>query len=64
MFPEGISIEAQTAIKIMLNPNPKLRPFAKDILNMDFFAKNTPEEELEKPKTINTNQLDYKALYE
>lgn len=35
-FPDYISIEAKTAIKIMLNPDPKLRPMAKDILNMEF----------------------------
>lgn len=38
-FPEEISNEAKSAIKILLNPNPNLRPYAKDIKNIDFFQK-------------------------
>lgn len=38
-FPEDLSNEAKSAIKIILNPNPNLRPYAKDIKNLDFFQK-------------------------
>lgn len=38
-FGQDISYEARSAINVMLNPNEKHRPFAKDIFNMDFFKK-------------------------
>ena len=39
MFDDNISSEAREAIRVMLNPEPKLRPDAKDIFNLEFFKK-------------------------
>lgn len=36
-YPDSLSNEAKSAIKIILNPNPNLRPYAKDIKNLEFF---------------------------
>lgn len=38
-YPDSLSNEAKSAIKIILNPNPNLRPYAKDIKNLEFFQK-------------------------
>lgn len=36
-YPDSLSNEAKSAIKIILNPNPNLWPYAKDIKNLEFF---------------------------
>lgn len=38
-FPDFLSSDAKSAIKILLDPNPNLRPYAKDIKNLTFFQK-------------------------
>ncbi len=37
-FKKKISKEARSAIKIMLDPDPKKRPYAKDLLKLEFFG--------------------------
>lgn len=39
-FPDYLSVEAKSAIKVLLDPNPNLRPLAKDIKNLEFFQKH------------------------
>lgn len=43
-FPEYFSSEAKNTITILLNPDPKKRPQAKDLLNLEFFKMNTIRE--------------------
>lgn len=52
-FDSNISSEARSAIIAMLNPKDSLRPLAKDLFNLEFFAKHG--------KTLVANQQTYKS---
>ncbi len=60
-FDLNISTEAKSAIRIMLNPKGSLRPYAKDLFELDFFKKNR-KPKLAKSMSIDTNSYNQKLL--
>lgn len=62
-FPEYISFEAKSAIKVLLDPNPNLRPLAKNIKNLEFFTKNRSiQSVLLSPKNEKRNESKEKDI--
>lgn len=53
VFDHSISQEAREAVTVMLNPEPKLRPEAKELFNLEYFKKH--KKHLLSPATSNNN---------
>lgn len=56
-FDPKLSTLARSAIKIMLHPNQSIRPFAKDLVNLDFFKQYLTISKNKNFKISNNNNL-------